>query len=396
MVPRKCYHFCPMEKLENPRSSQQYGKQELEQFLQRLGALPVLTPREIYHQLEELGYRGQQQARRAVSLMAYRHLRRIRRIYLEGHQRQQVMPKSNYLLVGPTGCGKTFLVELLFGQILKLPTVVVDVTTCSETGYVGQDPNTVLTRLLHAADDSPLWASVGIVCLDEFDKLASSQNNAVFAGAGTTKDVTGLGVQRELLKMLESSEVVVPLELTHSTFGDYVVLPTEDISFIAAGAFSGLPQLLRRRGVGESIGFGSQAEGNQLRDDAIAVSLRAEELEAIAHFTAYGFLPELLARFTRILPFEALSAETLHEILELTVLHRMHGEFADEGLELELDSGVLDWVVQQSLRRETGARGLASILTRILEDTAFETFAGEEGGKVVVEVVEGEVVTRRV
>ena len=382
-----------MEKLENPL---QQGKKDLELFLDRVRALPLLSPREIFSRLEELGYRGQEPARRAVSLLAYRHIRHIKRIYLEGVSRDEVMPKSNYLMVGPTGCGKTFLVELLFGRILQLPTVVVDVTTCSETGYVGQDPNTILTRLLNAADSNPLLASIGIVCMDEFDKLASNQNNAVFAGAGTTKDVTGMGVQRELLKMLEASEVVVPLELTHSTFGDYVVLPTEDISFIATGAFSGLPHLLRRRGAGESIGFG-QAEDAQgrLREGAIAVTLRAEEVEAVAHFQAYGFLPELIARFTRIMPFEALSAHTLREILDLTVVQRMTREFQDEGQELALDDAVLDWVVQQSVKRETGARGLASILTRILEDTAFETFADEGGGKVVVTMEDGAVVTKR-
>ena len=372
-------------------------QEEIQRFNRFIRDLPLYPPRQTFQRLEELGYRGQDAPRRAVALMAYRHARRLKRIHLEGVSRDQVMPKSNYLLVGPTGCGKTHLVELLFGQILKLPTVVVDVTTYSETGYVGQDPNTILTRLLHAADESPLLASIGIVCLDEFDKLSSGQNNAVFSGAGTTKDVTGLGVQRELLKMLETGEVVVPLEMTHSTFGEYVVLPTADIAFVAAGAFSGLPQLLRRRNVGGGgIGFGSENEGGtRLRDDAIAVGLTAEEVEAVSHFQAYGFLPELIARFTRIVPFEALSAETLRDILTLTVVDRMQREFEEEGLELVLDDAVCDWVVQQSLKRETGARGLNSILTRVLEDAAFDTFAGEYEGRVSVTVVDGEVVVTK-
>ena len=185
-----------MEQLKKSRRS---GLENLVRFAKEL---PVLSPREIYRRLEELGYRGQNEARRAVSLMAYRHVRRIKRIYVDGVKREHLLPKSNTLLIGPTGCGKTFLVELLFQQILHLPTVIIDITTYSETGYVGQDPSTILTRLLHAADDNPLLAAIGIVCLDEFDKIASGQNNAVFAGAGTTKDVTGLGVQRELLKML--------------------------------------------------------------------------------------------------------------------------------------------------------------------------------------------------
>jgi len=383
-----------MESVENLRRHQTRG---LEQFIKAVQSLPVLSPREIYDQLEQLGYRGQQAARRSVALMAYRHVRRIRRIYLEGESRERVMPKLNSLLIGPTGCGKTHLVELLFGHILKLPTVVADVTTYSETGYVGQDPNTILTRLLHAAEDNPLLASIGIVCLDEFDKLASGQNNAVFAGAGTTKDVTGLGVQRELLKMLEASEVVVPLELAHSTYGEYIVVSTADIAFLAAGAFSGFPQLLRRRGVTRGIGFGQAIDAGQvpIREDDIAVSLNPEEVEEVSHFQAYGFLPELIARFTRIVPFEALPADTLKEILKSSVLERLQLEFEHEQHELVLEEEVLDWVVQQSIKRQTGARGLASILTRLVEDVAFEHFASDAPGRVVLALEGGAVRARR-
>jgi ATP-dependent Clp protease ATP-binding subunit ClpX len=382
-----------MESVENLRKRERRG---VDQLISVVSNLPILSPREIYARLEELGYRGQDAPRRAVSLLAYRHVRRIRRIHLENESREWVMPKLNALLLGPTGCGKTHLVELLFGHILKLPTVVVDVTTYSETGYVGQDPSTILTRLVHAADDNPLLASIGIVCLDEFDKLASGQNNAVFAGAGTTKDVTGLGVQRELLKMLESSEVVVPLELSHSTYGDYLVLSTADISFIAAGAFSGFPQLLRRRGANRAIGFGNErGAGQPIRDDDIAVSLTPDEVEEVSHFHVYGFLPELIARFTRIIPFEALPASTLKEILEESVLRRLTAEFEHEGHELVVEDGVLDWVVRQSIRRQTGARGLASILTRIVEDAAFDHFASETEGRITLALQGDRVVARR-
>ena len=372
-----------------------YRKSGLEHFIKFVRELPVIPPKQIFTKLDELGYHGQIEARRAVSLMAYRHIRRIKRIYLDGAKREQVMPKSNFLLIGPTGCGKTHLIELLFQNILRLPTVIVDITTYSETGYVGQDPNTIITRLLHAADDNPLLASIGIICLDEFDKIASGQNNAIFAGAGTTKDVTGMGVQRELLKMLEAGEVVVPLELTHSTYGDHIVMSTADISFIVAGAFSGFQQVARRRGAVDRIGFGrKKPSGSGLGLDSIAVNFTADEVENIANFQAYGFLPELVARFTRFVPFQALDAVTLKEILRNNVIDRLTREFDDEGFKLMVTEEVLDHVVGETLKRETGARGLAAILTRHIEDAAFDVFAEQTGGEVRLEMKGGQIEVR--
>ena len=381
------------EPLENLKK---YRKTGLEQFIKFVRELPSMPPKKIFALLEQSGYRGQEEARKAVSLMAYRHIRRVKRIYLDGAKREQVMPKSNYLLIGPTGCGKTHLVELMFQNILRLPTVIVDITTYSETGYVGQDPNTIITRLLHAADDNPLLASIGIICLDEFDKIATGQNNAIFAGAGTTKDVTGMGVQRELLKMLESSEVVVPLELSHSTYGDHIVMSTADIAFVAAGAFSGFQQVARRRGASDRIGFGRKSPrgGTGSGQDTIAVSLTVDEVENVANFQAYGFLPELMARFTRVVPFKALDGETLKEILRSNVIDRLTREFEDEGFKLIVSDEVLDYVVSESVRRETGARGLASILTRHLEDAAFDVFADHPGGDVRLEMRGGEIEVR--
>ena len=142
--------------------------------LNKLKEIPSIPPSEMFKRLEELGYRGQEKARRAVCLLAYRHIRRLKMIHLYGYSRNELPPHSNFLLMGPTGCGKTFLVELLFRDILKLPTVIIDITGFSETGYVGDDVKTILTRLLYAADFNPHWAAFGIVCIDEFDKLGIS------------------------------------------------------------------------------------------------------------------------------------------------------------------------------------------------------------------------------
>ena len=349
----------------------------------------MLLPREVEAHVVSCGYVGQRLAVRAIALASYRHVSRLRRIHLQAARREDLPPKPTLLFVGPTGCGKTFLVEILFRDILHLPTVVVDMTGFSETGYVGQDVNSILTRLLYAADMSLPFASIGVVCMDEFDKLASGQNNGVFAGAGTTKDVSGLGVQRELLKMLESIEMPVPLEYTHSDYAPKALLSTTDVSFIACGAFSGLKGTIERVG-GEHIGFGRvPLSGDQ---DRIAVSYSEEDVELARNFVSYGFLPELIARFKRIVPFRALDRQELAAILRHSLLAQYTNEFRLEGKELAVSEEVLARIVEGSLRRETGARALEAGFIRHLEEAAFEAFSRPESRRVVLEVRGGEIV----
>jgi ATP-dependent Clp protease ATP-binding subunit ClpX len=332
---------------------------------------------------------GQEGAVKAVALWAFRHVLRLRQVYLEEVDRVRLPPKNNMLFVGPTGCGKTYLVELLFRDVLHLPTVIVDVTAYSETGYVGQDVATILTRLVYAAEYNPLLASVGVICLDEFDKIASGQNSAVFAGAGTTKDVSGLGVQRELLKMLESAELPVPAEITHSEYAPRMMISTRDIVFIGSGAFSGLKGLIERSGA-ERIGFGREATTGD--PERIAVSYTAEEMDTIRHFQSYGFLPELIGRFQRIVPFRALEGGELSSILRTTVLERYRNEFALQGIALEVDEAVLQRIVKRSLHMETGARGIEAAFIRHLEDAAFEAYSQEGARRVRIALERDEVV----
>lgn len=345
-------------------------------FKEYIDSLPLFSPKKMYDRLTDEGYYGQEGARKSVCLMAYRHIKRLKDIYLYDIPREELPPKSNYLLVGATGCGKTYLVELLFKHILHIPTAIIDITTFSETGYVGQDVSSILTRLLYAANMEVQKAAIGVICIDEFDKIATGMNNAVFSGAGTTKDVTGLGVQRELLKMLESSEVVVPLNFSQSTYGERIILSTADIGFIGSGAFSGLKLMLNETGKTANIGFGKDPKGF-IKDD-IAVDYDIEEVENTAHFQKYGFLPELIGRFTRIVPFKALSHDILKEILSKNIVDKYQNEFNNEGIHLKVDPGVMDLIVEDCIKKQTGARGLNSVITRYLEEVAFESFGNKK------------------
>ncbi|MBI4862767.1 MAG: AAA family ATPase [Candidatus Riflebacteria bacterium] len=350
--------------------------------------VPLLSPREIVGRLEKLGYRGQEEARRVVALMAYRHVKRLKKIYVEGLPRGLLPQKSNYLLMGPTGCGKTYLIELLFQNILKIPTVIIDITGFSETGDVGDDTKTILTRLLMVAQNNPVIASGGIVCLDEFDKLASTQNNARFDGQGTTKDVSGFGVQKELLRMMEASEVYVPLDFNNTIYSPKQGLYTGDISFLACGAFSGFKLTASRRGREQKIGFAKRVV--ERRRDHIAAAFEETEISDIENFQAHGFLPELIGRFTRIVALAPLDRPTLRQILVDNVVEKFQREFDEEGLSLKVDDTVLDHIVEQAFKRQTGARGLVSVLTRHLEECAYEVFC-ERRGNVTLKVEGGKV-----
>lgn len=345
-----------------------------EAFKEFIRSLPTVSPPEIAERLEHLGYKGQEEPRRALSLMAYRHVRRLKRLHVHSEQRQMVSPKQNTLMVGPTGCGKTYLVELLFQQIFHLPTVIVDVTSFTESGYIGDDVNTILTRLIFAAGGDILKASCGIVCLDEFDKLASSTSNSRFAGEGTTKDVSGYGVQRELLKMVEGTDVMIPMDYGYSSYGQRAALSTRDIPFIACGTFSGMEAITKNSG--KAIGF-------RQHDDIVELPPVLEEIEV---FQRYGFLPELMGRFARIVRFQPLPVDTLRQILMDNILPQFIREFRVEGLHLTVTEAAINHVIERSLKRGTGARGLHSGLISAIEQAAFDNFNRVTNAEIVIDV----------
>lgn len=352
----------------------------------QLRSLPRRPPRVLDGELEKLGYRGQSAARRALCLTAYRHVERLRRVHLEGIDRAALPSRTNVLCMGPTGSGKTYIVELLFGRVLGLPYAIVDITGYSETGYVGGDVHSIPSRLVDAALGNADVARGGVIVLDEFDKLATSENRAVFAGAETTKDVSGRGVQRELLKMIEGSVV-------DSQFGisarDRQEVDTQDMCFVACGAFSGLKLSAAAT---RELGFNRKIDARP--EQKIAVRLETREAEDTEALAKYGFLPELIGRFGRLVVFEPLERATLREILTLE-MERHRCEFAFEGIALEIEPKALDVVVEAAFKKQTGARGISSALLRVIEDAAYERFGADETGAVQVSTTsEGEPVAR--
>ena len=353
-------------------------------------AVPLLTPPDCDQRLVKLGYRGQQHGRRAAAVLAYRHVRRLRRLHREGAQPDTLGPRENYLFIGPTGCGKTFLVELLFRDILRVPTVTIDITQYSETGYVGDDVNMILSRLFEVADQNLDWAACGVVCIDEFDKLASSRSNTRFAGEGTSKDVSGYGVQRGLLALLSGGEASFPADFGYAHMSPKLAMPLGNVSFIACGAFSGLKATADLLAATERIGFGRNPP--PITPEAIAVQLDDSVLEQTAAFARYGFLPELVGRFSRLVAFTPLDAPTLRTILSDGVLRDYQREFTQEGIELVVDDDVLDHVVARALKRELGARGLRAALVPYLEEAAYSHFGVASAGRVRLRVAAGTIV----
>ncbi|ADO75581.1 AAA family ATPase [Stigmatella aurantiaca] len=357
-----------------------------EDVRQRVAELNVLSPKEIDGRLTQLGYRGQEEARRAAAVLAYRHVRRVRRLYLEGIPPEGAA-RENCLFLGPTGSGKTYLVELLFREILSVPTVMADATQFSETGYVGDDVNTLVSRLYEAAEGDVAWAGCGVICMDEFDKLATSRSDSRFAGQQTTKDVSGFGVQRSLLHLLSASEVDFPPDFGFTSRTRPLSIGMAGITFIACGAFSGLRSTAEGMTHAERLGFGREPQRRE--QEAIAERVTDAQLEQTTAFARYGFIPELIGRFNRIVSFAPLDAATLKDILQANVLRLYEQEFELEGLQLVVEPSVREWVVAGALKRETGARGLRAALAPVLEQAAYEHFGQHQASTLRLVLKDG-------